>query len=275
MAWELTSPRSHVKGEILVGLPHRAAFSDKFVAGVLDVQYPDYFAHSMFFEEGLPLDISRNIVISHGLQRKVSHILFLDADIILKRDTITELHKASLPIVSGMYYGRNPPYNVVANINNKPLTKNDIVQKRDAAPDGHALMEVTEVGMGICLVDTRVFERVAKFNNLQWFCMLRHPDQLANIERDDTGISYTNDEAIALNYKCKYCGNTIIAKFFDYRIGKEGENSLSEDYYFCKLARQCGFSIYVSIHTEVGHEIKTFIITSDGLTNTTTSAGVV
>lgn len=182
-AWEIANQRSQVKGEILIGLPHRASFSDKFVAGVLDVQYPDYFAHSIFFEEGLPLDIARNVVVSNGLHRKVSHILFLDADIILKRDTITELHKASLPIVSGLYYGRNPPYNVVANISNRPLTKNEIVQKRNAAPDGQALMEVHEIGMGIALINLRVFERIAKFHNLQWYCMMRHPDQLSNIEK--------------------------------------------------------------------------------------------
>ena len=274
-AWEFQNPKSQIKGEILVGLPYRSNFSAKFIRGLLSVQYPDYFSHSIFFETGLPVDIARNVIVANGLQRKVSHILFIDSDIVLKNDTIIQLKEANFPIVGAVYFGRNPPYNTVANINGVPVPRNTIIEKRGSTPNTKALMEVHEIGMGCALIDMRVFERVAKIHDLQWYCMLRHPDQLSNIERDDTGISFTNGEAVALNYKCKYCGNTIIANFFDYRIGKQAENSLSEDYYFCKLARQCGFQVYVAIHAEVEHEITMFSIDSNGLTNSTTSAGVV
>ena len=250
-------------------------FSAKFLSGIIGVQYPDYFAHSIFMEEGLPLDIARNVVVSNGLQRNVSHIVFLDSDVILKADTFLRLKEANFPIISALYFGRNPPHNVVANISGIPITRNDAVSKRNAAPDKKALMEVHEVGMGCVLIDMRVFKRIAKFHNLKWYCMLRHPDLPANIEQDDTGISYDNDEAKLLEYKCKYCGNTVIAKFFEYRIGKYSENSLSEDYYFCKLARQCGFQIYLNLGAEVEHEITTYTIDSNGLTNSVTSAGVV
>lgn len=214
-------------------------------------------------------------MVSNGLQRNVTHLFFLDQDIILKNDTITQLFEAYMPVIGALYYGRNPPYNVVANINRNPISRNQIIEKRNAAPNGRALMEVHEVGMGACLINMRVFERIAIVHKLPWFCMLRHPEQLAEIEKDDTGIYYEYNEAKALNYKCKYCGNTLIAPFFDYRIGKYSENSLSEDYYFCKLAREAGFPIYLSIHTEVEHEIKMFTISTDGLTNSTVTAGVV
>lgn len=274
-AWELTNSRSQVKGEILLGIPYRSNPSPRFSSALKGAQFPDYFAHSEFYETGLPLDIARNVIVSNGLQRKVSHIMFLDTDIIIKNDTILSLKQANFPITSAIYYGRNPPYNVVANINGVPVPRETILEKRKTSPDGRALMEVHDVGMGCVLIDTRVFQRIAQFHNLEWFCMLRHPDQLADQEKDDTGLSYTNEEAIILNYSCKYCGNTLIAKFFDYRIGKKKKNSLSEDYFFCKLARQCGFQVYLSIHAEVDHEITTFVINSDGLTNSTQSAGVV
>jgi hypothetical protein len=87
------------------------------MSGIMGVQYPDYFAHSIFMEDGLPLDISRNVVVSNGLQRNVSHIVFLDADIILKTDTFLRLKEANFPIISALYFGRNPPHNAVANIN--------------------------------------------------------------------------------------------------------------------------------------------------------------
>jgi|SRR5215211_3494403 len=276
MAWEFADTRSQqIKGEVLVAIPYKQNFSAKFLTGFSSLQFPDYFAHSVFLATGQPLDITRNMMVSNALQRNVSHLFFVDEDIILKDDTLKNLHHAHFPIVGSVYYGRNPPYNVVANINRQPVTRDILLQKRSGSPDGRALMEVHEVGLGATLIDTRVFHRIAKHHNLPWFCLLRHPEQLAEIEKDDTGLYYTNDEAISLNYRCKYCGNTLIAPFFDYRIGKYQDNSLSEDYFFDKLAREAGFSIYLSIHTEVEHEISMFTISSDGLTNTTTSAGVV
>ena len=275
MSWEIASPKSQTKGEILIGLPYRTGFSAKFLSGILGVMYPDFFAHSIFMETGLPIDIARNVVITNGLQRNVSHIVFLDADIILKNDTLLRLKEANFPIVGAVYFGRNPPYNVVSNISGKPITRDEIVTKRNNAPNGKALMEVHEVGMGCTMIDLRVFKRIAKVHNLRWYCMLRHPELPEQIEADDTGISYDNDEATALKYKCKYCGNALIANFFDYRIGKQSNNSLSEDYYFCKLARQCGFQVYLSLDAEVEHEITMFTIDSNGLTNSTTSAGVI
>lgn len=275
MAWEYNNIYSQKKGEILIGIPYKSNPTPKFTTGLMGAQYPDYFAHSVYFSTGQPLDIARNIIISNGLQRNVSHILYLDEDVILKPETIPELYEAHFPIVGAVYYGRNPPYNVVANISRNPITRDTIVQKRTASPDGKALMEVHEVGMGATLIDMRVFSRIAQTHQLPWFCMLRHPEQLAEIEKDDTGIFYNYQEAKALGYRCKYCSNTLIAPFFEYRIGKYADNSLSEDYYFCKIAREAGFSIYLSLHTEVEHEITQFTISSDGLTNSTITAGVV
>jgi hypothetical protein len=274
MAWDFHNPQSQIKGEVLVGVPYKQNFSAKFLSGLVGLQFPDYFAHSVYLQTGQPLDIARNIMVSNALQRNVSHLFFVDEDVVLQRDTLLQLKEAGMPIIGAVYYGRNPPYNVVANINRNAVTRDQLVQKRNSAPDGRALMEVHEIGMGATLIDMRVFERIATVHDLPWFCLLRHPEQLAEVEKDDTGIYYTTAEAQALGYRCKHCNNTLIAPFFDYRIGKNAENSLSEDYYFCKLARNTGFSIYLSIHTEVEHEITMFTISSAGLTNSTITAGL-
>lgn len=273
-AWELHNPQqSQARGEILVGIPYKKDFSDKFFAAALSLKFPDYFAHSFLLNTGQPLDISRNIMVSNALQRNVSHLFFLDQDVICKADTIRELHESYMPIIGAVYYGRNPPYNVVANIHSNAVTRQMLLDRRNSSPNRQGLMEVHEIGMGATLIDTRVFKRIAEYYKLPFFCMQRHPDQLAEIEKNDTGIYYDWNEAIELNYSCKYCGGTIIAPFFDYRMGKYSENALSEDYYFCKLAREAGFSVYQSIHTEVDHLIHTFSINTDGLSNSTVSAG--
>lgn len=270
MSWEYSKPQAI--GEILVALPYKAEFSAKFVAGLMGLKYPDYFAHSVYFQTGQPLDIGRNIMVSNALQRNVSHIFFLDSDIILKADTILNLYNSFMPIIGGVYFGRSPPYDVVANLEDRTLTRNDIVDLRER---NQMLKEVINMGMGCCLVDMRVFKRIAQFHDLKWFCIQKHPNKYAELEKDDSGIYYDNNEAIETNYICDECKGSLIAPFFDYRIGKYSENSLSEDYYFCKLARQAGFSIYLSTSIDVEHEVTMFTIGMDGLTNSTQSAGII
>lgn len=273
-AWEYN--QSYIKGEILVALPYKQNFSAKFLTGVLSVQFPEAFSHSFLIQTGQPLDISRNLAVSNALQRNVSHIFFLDEDIILKPETIISLKNTNMPFVGATYYSRSPPYNVTANINQNPITRDMILERRkNHPPNANILLEVTEIGMGACLIDTRVFKRIAEYNKLQWLCLVRHND-------DDTATAFDNSQARALNYRCnrpiastgQICNNTLLAKFFDYRLGKEQEDSLSEDYYFCKLARKTGFTVYLDAGTEVGHEITMFTINSDGLENSTIPAGI-
>lgn len=274
-AWELLNNQNSKQGEVLVCIPYKDKFSARFVAGLIGLQYPNGFAHSVFFETGQPVDVARNIMVSNGLQRDVSHLFFLDQDVIVKPDTLTELITPEMPIISAVYFSRAPPYNVVANIRGNPLTRDDIVNRLEKAPGHQALMEVHEAGAGSLLVDIRVFKRIADILDLKWSCMLRHPGKLDEIEKDDSVIMYSNSEAIELNYRCKYCDNTLVSKFFDYRIGKEKDDALSEDYYFNKLCRKVGFSIYLSIHTSVEHEIPFFTINENGIMNSSVGAGII
>lgn len=250
----------------------------------MGLQYPDGFAHSVFFETGQPVDTARNIMVSNALQRNVSHVFFLDQDIILKPDTLLKLWDGQMPICSAVYFSRAPPYNVVANIKGNPISRDDVMNRLEKAPNHQALMEVHETGAGALLVDTRVFKRIAQVLDLEWYCLLKHATDYEN--NDDTGVSYTTEQAVANNYRCNRivgvddkgnqirCDNTVIAPFFDYRIGKQKEDALSEDYYFNKLCRNVGFSIYLCIHNMVEHEIPFFTINENGIINSSVGAGI-
>ena len=278
-AWELFSQQQQkIPGNIYIGVPYAKDFSARFLNGITSLRFPNGYGHSGHFQKGLPLDITRNIMVSHALQAGASHLFFVDSDIGLRPETLLELEEARMPIVGAVYYSRNPPYTVVANINGKPLTHQEIVNKRSTAPNGKALMEVHDIGMGAALIDCRTFYRMMNYHKLPFFCMGRHPGQLDNLEKDDIGLYYETAEAVELGFRCKYpeCGhNTLVAPFFDYRIGKYTEDSLSEDYYFCKKVRETGISVYLSIATEVDHEITTFFVNGDGLHNSAVNIGVV
>jgi hypothetical protein len=278
MAWQFESiQQNQLKAQILIGVPYKQRFSDKFQKGLLSLRFPEMTGHMIMWETGQPVDVSRNIMVSAALQNNCTHLFFVDQDIILEPDTLIHLIEQQLPLVGSVYYARSDPYPVVATINQVALSHDTVKEKLKNASNGRAIMEVHEIGMGATLIDTRVFKRIAMINNMEWLCMLRHPhiEQLKELEKDDNMISFTNDEAIRASYRCPYCNNTLIAKFFEYRIGKYKTDALSEDYYFCKLVRKAGFSVYLALHTEVGHELSTMVLNGDGLLNTTTSAGVV
>jgi hypothetical protein len=277
MAWQYKTQASQLKGQILIGIPYKQRFSDKFQKSLIALRFPEMTGHMVIWETGQPVDVSRNIMVSVALQNNCSHLYFVDQDIILEPDTLTLLFEQQLPLVGSVYYARSDPYPVVATINQVALSRDTVKEKLNKAHDRRAIMEVHEIGMGSTLIDTRVFKRIATINNMEWLCMLRHPqiEQLKELEKDDNMISFTNQEAIRTNYHCPYCNNTLIAKFFEYRIGKYTTDALSEDYYFCKLVRKAGFSVYLCLHSEVGHELSSMVLTGDGLTNSTTSAGIV
>jgi hypothetical protein len=230
-----------------------------------------------YANQGQPIDISRNIFISHALQHNAQHIFFLDSDVELPHDGLVKLYNAKRPIIAGVYSGRSPPYGLSANINRQILSP-EILNKY---PDG--IMEVHEIGMGCTLIDMRVIERMARMNNMKWRCIRPHAKELGvQLRPDETSpkeiAKFSNDEAKGLQYKCGYCQSLLITDFFDYTTGKERSETVgmfSEDYYFCQRARDVGFPI--AIHTGVfgEHELTAMKITREGLHNPTESAGTI
>jgi hypothetical protein len=103
---------------------------------------------------GKPIDLSRNVMVTKALQDKCEYIFFLDSDILVNSDTLQKLFIGNLPIISAVYYSRAPPYEMVAQIGGRGLS-------HEMAGEDQ-VREVEEVGMGCCLVNTRVFHRVGK-----------------------------------------------------------------------------------------------------------------
>lgn len=215
-------------------------------------------------ETGQPIDTSRNIACSVALQNKCKYILFYDADVWPPADALEKLLSIRMPIVGGLYRSRGPPFQLLANKDNRPLP--DDVLKAD-----NALAEVDEIGAGFLLVDTRVLKKYgSKLDN--WQCLQNHKDKGVEVARFD------DKTAQQLNYKCQYCQGTLIAKMFDYRAGKTATMAISEDYYFERNIKQlCGFRTYAFTGVRCAHENAFGYVHCDepALKTTLSSAAVV
>ncbi|HSA59223.1 MAG TPA: hypothetical protein VLJ37_06010, partial [bacterium] len=109
--------------------------------------------------QGALVDRARNYLVDQMLHHPLNptHIFFLDADIVPAPDTLMRLLRHRMPIVSGMYRRRLPPYEPMAlsaKGGRRGRTLHPITAK------GPRLRRVDVVGAGCLLIHRDVFEKV-------------------------------------------------------------------------------------------------------------------
>lgn len=273
MAWEHVH-RNPDETDIVICIPHTGTVRFDWALSYKHLDMPRGHSFISSGNQGQPIHIARNIFVSQALQRKAKYIFFLDSDVEMPHDGLQILRDSNKPIIAGVYSSRSPPYGLSANVNRTPLMP-DILDKFP-----NRIVDVHEIGMGCCLIDMRVIERIAAREKMSWYCMKPHGKDLGlKLALDKTTpqeiMVYQNSEATSLGWKCAICKSSIIADFFKYTVGtglSAQEGAYSEDYYFCNLVRKVGFPI--SIHTGVfcNHEMSSMKITKEGLMNPVASA---
>ena len=260
---ELLTNEEKEANSIMIGVPHTGTATYHHFQSIINLDTRS-FTRWYDFISGYTLDLTRNIIVSHMLQQHAGWLFFLDSDIRLRPDTFTILYDSHLPIISAAYLTRSPPWKICARINSDYLSI-EMFKKP------HKYYQVHEVGMGACLIDRRVFTRLAAKIN-KWYCMADHTKDAGKFV-----LIYNDKEATANNWKCPKCQNTLICNFYRNTMALNEEEGLGEDFYFCKLAREYGFDIYLSNQAVVDHEprVGDWFIDEGGAKTTVVNAGVV
>ena len=263
MSWEqLRQLEDPNQRDILIATPNTGQVSYRWATSLRMLQIPPYFSWATAGAQGQPIDLARNVLVTNALRDKSKYIFFLDSDVIPKEDTLIKLVKLNLPIVSGVYFSRANPAFIVANRNYVPLSWNELAQA------GQPLVEVDEVGTGCLLIDIRVIERMMEMKKYQFFCIVNHNPQ----GQPKRKMIFDHKTARANNYLCPECmskgaANILVAEFFDFHLLKEGDHFESEDYYFCRIARELGFRVFIDLNTTVIHESAPMHISEQGVVN--------
>jgi len=106
---------------------------------------------------------ARNQLVKSALRSGASHILFLDADMVVPSDTPRLLLKHDLPVVSGLYFERVAPFKPIVGKLEDPRCGNFL----DYPP---GVSEVGLVGCGCLLVNLDVFRKIAEHLKAEeWF----------------------------------------------------------------------------------------------------------
>jgi len=194
--------------------------------------------YSFMMNESL-ITRARNSMAYDFLKSDATHLMFIDADIAFNPPDIPRMVSADKDIICGVY----------------PKKEINWVQVSEAVKQGVA-PEHLQFHTGAFVLNLAHGEQ-SKTGNIN------EPIEIANggtgfmlIKRKvfedlkDKVPSYTNDMYHAVDTVREI---KIIPEFFATSIDEESNRLLSEDYHFCKIARQAGFKVYAAPWASFSH----------------------
>jgi hypothetical protein len=182
---------------------------------------------------------ARNSLAYDFLASTATHLMFVDADIGFNPQDIVEMVKRDVDIICGLYPKKEIHWARVADAVGKGVPADqlkdhtgtfvvNLVGNERAEVKINELMEIQNGGTGFMLIKREVFEALA-----------------------DKVPEYNNDMYLAVDTERK---PRIIKEYFATSIDPDSNNRLlSEDYHFCKLARQHGFKIHAAPWVQLSH----------------------
>ena len=192
---------------------------------------------SFLFNESL-IQRARNLLAQHFLKSNATHLMFIDADIRFNPEQIFPMLEADKDIICGIYPKKEINWTTVkmamdANVPNDQLkfhtgafVVNLVDYQTEVTVPINEPVEIWNGGTGFMLVKREVFENLIG----------KVPTYLNNV------LDMTNKEN----------GETI-NEFFATSIEDDTRILLSEDYYFCKKAREHGMKVWAAPWVQLAH----------------------
>lgn len=192
---------------------------------------------SFLFNESL-IQRARNLLAQHFLKSNATHMMFIDADIRFIPEQIFPMLEADKDIICGIYPKKEINWTTVKmamdrNVPNDQLrfhtgafVVNLVNYQTEVTVPVNEPVEIWNGGTGFMLIKREVFENLIG----------KVPTYLNNV------LDMTNKEN----------GETI-NEFFATSIEEETKILLSEDYYFCKKAREHGMKVWAAPWVQLAH----------------------
>ncbi len=158
---------------------------------------------------------ARNGITRMFLDSDCTDLLFIDSDLIFSPQQVKRLIEHDVDIVGGFYPKKQDgPIQLVCNTHFEP------VEPRD---DG--LMDVRYMGTGFLRIKREVFEKIIAEGKADWYWL-------------------DNDRSVK-EYDFWHMG------VYNYPDG--GKRYLSEDWWFCQMALDCGYKVYGDTRLPIKH----------------------
>ena len=235
----MTDEQTPTRPSVMIATPmYGGMCTGVYVQGVLrtvnklrELKAPVFWAHIM--NESL-ITRARNELVHWFLENKYDYLMFVDADIGFDETAVLQLLAADKDVVCGLYPKKEIDWKQVSKAarEGKDNLQDyggsfvfNMIGNDDAETDETGCIEVRHGGTGFMLIKREVFET-----------MKSHVK------------SYIND-VIDLG---KNLNQDRIYEFFPVFIDEQ-ERLLSEDYAFCRKARDIGYKVYAAPWVQLGH----------------------
>jgi cellulose synthase/poly-beta-1,6-N-acetylglucosamine synthase-like glycosyltransferase len=194
--------------------------------------------YSFMMNESL-ITRARNSMAYDFLKSDATHLMFIDADIAFNPADIPRMVDADKDIICGIYPKKEINWMQVSDAvkNNVPpdqlqyhtgaFVLNLAHGEQSKTGNINEPIEIANGGTGFMLIKRKVFEDLS-----------------------DKVPSYTNDMYHAVDTVREI---KVIKEFFATSIDEESNRLLSEDYHFCKIARQAGFTVWCAPWASFSH----------------------
>lgn len=150
-----------------------------------------------FTRQGSILPRVRQLLVDQALAAGMTHLLFLDADMVFPGDLVHRLAQHGKEIVVANYSCKTlPPEGVV-----RVFDASGRLEKIDPVQEVGGLHEVAVGGLGVALIEAQVFRKLAK----PWFAFEWKPSLLAEYPEED-GIWDFQPEDYYLFLKAREAG---------------------------------------------------------------------
>jgi len=187
--------------KILIGIPSLSEIkTETTISLVTAISHLNYRA-LLHVQKSCYVHDARNKIVETALERKFTHVMFIDSDMSFPGDAMNTLVERDLDIVGGLYYRRQPPHWPTLNILDDGKLKTPTEFPLDR------LFEVWGIATGFLLIKTSVFEKIkppyfffSKFNGKDigedyHFCKLAH----------ESGFKVWCDPTFPLGHIGEYC----------------------------------------------------------------------
>jgi predicted SAM-dependent methyltransferase len=235
---------------ILLGIPTFGFPSINFSISIKTESAPIFTTVSIMPVIGKPVDVARNEIAFTAMKDKHAFVLFRDDDVIAPHNSLIKLfgrmsakqrakpREVSESVVGGIVYSKiQPPQPMIY---------------RYGCAGGFEdwnygdLVECDSIGMGNALIPVGVFNNIINSGYNKYQCV-----------NEKCPVNWT--AVYGKEQKtCPHCGIILVPVFFKTVRGGDGMDdqkvTMTEDTYFCFLAKDHGTSIYADCGVQCKHE---------------------
>lgn len=241
---------------VSIGIPFYGNFAGEWVSQTLQfiaIESKKIEIREVITAGSMTADHNRNIIVADFLKSDAEWLFWVDSDTMVPAGAIERMLAQGKTLVSGLYYGKNPPHPPIAYVKYNgaytPIDKNQKWEKGEIIP-------IDAPGMGCMLTHRSVFEDILKSYEVVQLAgggilPIHKNDILGDIETSDGAMKHEHDGKI---YKGQLRVRTQKPTLANIRFPFfMVEHQKTEDMFFFELAERVGHKPWLDTSVECGH----------------------